>query len=89
MPFWCGGVPLRVIIFLAFIASANVYAAEFVWQPGQNGNLDDGTVFVNGEIELNDHEKLLAALGDHQGSPGMPVFVQLARKIHGGLADVA
>jgi hypothetical protein len=61
------------IASLIFITATASPAAEYVWK----GKEDDGAVFVDGEIQFNDHVKFLAALGDRRGSPGLPVTVQL------------
>ena len=53
-----------------------------------------GTVYLEGEIEPNDHKKLLDVLGDNGGQKGIPLYIELNSK--GGnfeeaikIADVA
>jgi hypothetical protein len=67
---------LVLVASLIFIAATDSHAAEYVWK----GEEDDGAIFVDGEIQFNDHVKFLAALGDHTSSPGAPVTVQLNSK---------
>jgi hypothetical protein len=64
---------LALVASLIFIATTASQAAEYVWKGGD----DDGALFVDGEIQFNDHVKFLAALGDREGSPGAPVTIQL------------
>ncbi len=53
-------------------------AAEFKWQAAPEDQYEtEGTVFVDGLIELGDHEKLLKAIGDNVGQKGIPLFLEL------------
>src|SRR5713226_5735390 len=73
-------LPFSLFAVLAFILSSRVHAAEFTWTDGRDADGDGGTVSISGEIEFDDHKKLLSAIGDHEGSPGLPVTVKLDSK---------
>ncbi len=55
-----------------------VRAADFEWRASPDQQYETaGTVYLNGEIKTGDHLKLLAAIGEHEGEKGMPLYVQL------------
>ena len=58
--------------------AAPISAAEFKRDRGEDEIV--APVYIDGEIEPGDHQKLLDILGDDAGQKGMPLFIQLNSK---------